>query len=182
MMSIRILAVLLMAVGVGCDTDSKPPAAPPPAFKPAADAMLERHAEEKAKAMEDRADAIKRKIEGANADAPVAEKKPDAEAEPNEGRDPGEEMADDAAPSNTPLDVASDDDGATDDQPVTAEKPAKSKSGKWMRGLTKALGRAVSKSLDSASQSNSASQPKGTAVKPPAPEDDPFPHGEPEEK
>jgi hypothetical protein len=168
MIFIRTLAVVLMAlVCAGCGSDPKPPAAAPPKFVPAADAMAERHEAEKSKSGS-------RRPEAAAEPADEAEK-PNAGDEAV-GRAGSKETKDDEVPSP---ELASDDkpsdagvarqDGAPD------EKPTASKSGKWMRGLANSLNRALSKSLDKASQAKPAKE------KPPAPEDDPFPNGEPEE-
>jgi len=183
---LRLLVVSLIVSGcLGCGSDSKPPAAaPPPPFKPASDVLTDNATGENASTPAT-ADAAE--------DAVVAE-------EPSADADSNEEMTDDAGSASVPDatgdaddtdepgSVASDE--SNQDEPVVtnepdspepvtnpdAEKPAKAKSSKWLRGLGNALNRAASKTLGGAAQST------GPAPKQPKPEDDPFPDGEPEQE
>ncbi|HVC92128.1 MAG TPA: hypothetical protein VND64_00480 [Pirellulales bacterium] len=181
---LRILVVSLIVSGcLGCGNDPKPPAAaPPPPFKPASDVLIENAAKNGAR---NRAPA------GAAENAVAADKSP-AEADSNE------EMTDEDKPASVPAEtadidnpeappsVASDENGLDEpaataepgppDPGTTAEKPAKTKSSKWLRGLGNALNRAASKTLGEAPKSTSP------AAKQPAPDDDPFPDGEPDQE
>ncbi|HUY34657.1 MAG TPA: hypothetical protein VMV69_18070 [Pirellulales bacterium] len=195
----RLLALsLIVAVGVGCGNDPAPPAAAPPKFEPASDLLTAKEAAGKPSAVaptggaENALDADESPAETAAnedmADEIGSASTPDAPAGIVDSDDTvgvGSVASDEDPPAATsengspdPLPESTADTPAEEKpgetKPVGA-KSGKTKSGRWMRGLTGALNRAFAKSLDKAAQG------AGAAAKQPAPEDDPFPKGEPEE-